>query len=346
MRPLATAVALAAAVLLASCTRDRLGEAGDAATKDEGFSKEYKRGPLTMRLNLSRREITIADRLELSLAAEIAEDYEVELPRFGEKLEQFGIVDYRTPQPELVGENTVLLQKLYVLEPFLSGDYEIPPMKVRFWQKTGAAEETPEDKHELETEAVTVKVTSLLPETVAELKIAEIAPPVELPRQPARVLWLLALAAAVLVGMTVLCIWLSRRRRRREAAEALTPAHELAYGELAELVAEDLIAKQQIKLFYLRISGILRRYIENRFGLHAPERTTEEFLAELRVSSVLPAAHKQLLNTFLTHCDLVKFAEHRPGTAEIQGTFDSCKTFIAQTEPGTAEAAVAAQPAA
>ena len=110
------------------------------------------------------------------------------------------------------------------------------------------------------------------------------------------------------------------------------PAHEVAYARLRALVAEELVEAGRIKEFYERISGILRHYIEDRFDLHAPERTTEEFLAELRYAQTLASADKSVLEEFLTHCDLVKFAQHDPTTEQVQRTFDLVKDFIERTK--------------
>ena len=60
--------------------------------------------------------------------------------------------------------------------------------------------------------------------------------------------------------------------------------------------------------------------------------STEEFLADLRDTDILIQSHKDLLREFLQHCDLVKFAEHVPDTAEIQQAFDACKRFILETQ--------------
>ena len=43
-----------------------------------------------------------------------------------------------------------------------------------------------------------------------------------------------------------------------------------------ELIFVPVTDVDRSKEFYERISGILRHYIEDRFDLHAPERTTEE----------------------------------------------------------------------
>ena len=97
-------------------------------------------------------------------------------------------------------------------------------------------------------------------------------------------------------------------------------------------MASNLVEQGRIKEFYEEISGILRHYIEDRFDLHAPERTTEEFLGELRFAEVLAPPDKQVLEEFLTHCDLVKFAKHEPTTEQIQRTFDLVKDFVERTK--------------
>jgi len=310
---------------IASCG----GGKDSAAKAPAGIERKVERGPITAVVRVDKGEVTIADRVNLSIEVRAKEDYEVELPPVGDKLEQFGIVDYRTDQPQLVGTNEVVTRRSYVLEPFLSGDYTIRPFKVTFRKKTEAADV----RHELETAEVTVKVTSLLPETIKELQIKDIVPPVRLPG-----IWNSTLLIAVVLGVilllmaVVITVFLMRRGRGIAAAQVV-PAHELAYRRLQELVDEDLIGKGEIKLFYQRISDILRHYIEDRFGLRAPEQTTEEFLGTLGASDALVVQYRNLLKSFLLNCDMVKFAEHHPDSVEIQNAFNSCRTFITETVP-------------
>jgi hypothetical protein len=299
-------------------------EAPGTPTKAFEIEKVYERGPVTFTLKVSCQEITIADRLRLSLEVRAQEEYEVSLPEFGEKLEQFGIVDYHAPPPQLVGEGIVQLKKSYELEPFLSGEYKIPRMKVVFWKKGE------DERHEVESEELTIQVKSLLPEKVAGLTIKEIVPPVAFPK-PIR-WWILGLTVAGVLAAGGTAAFLLLRRRGVKAETLRRAAHEIAYEELEALLKEKLVEKGEVKAFYLRLSNLLRHYIENRFALRAPERTTEEFLADLRSTGVLIPSHKELLKAFLSHCDLVKFAEHHPTNDEIQKTFDAGKKFIIETE--------------
>ena len=45
-------------------------------------------------------------------------------------------------------------------------------------------------------------------------------------------------------------------------------------------------------------------------------------------NEILEKSYEGILKEFLSHCDLVKFAEYAPTNEEIQMTFDSCKGFI------------------
>jgi hypothetical protein len=106
-------------------------------------------------------------------------------------------------------------------------------------------------------------------------------------------------------------------------------------------MAMDLISKGQIKEYYYRLSNIVRHYIENRFKLMAPERTTEEFLAEMMVTGKLTEDHKELVGNFLEHCDMVKFAAYGPDSREIENSFNSAKKLVDETREVMQEGAVA-----
>ncbi|MCZ6875692.1 MAG: hypothetical protein O7G88_19550, partial [bacterium] len=131
--------------------------------------------------------------------------------------------------------------------------------------------------------------------------------------------------------------------RARAAAEPqFQLAHVLALQALEELRRAGLLSEAQAEIFYVRVSDILRRYVEWRFGLQAAEQTTEEFLAAVHQTGGLIGTHQVLLGTFLAHCDLVKFARHQPGLDDMQQAHDSARQFILRT--ADSEALVATPP--
>lgn len=291
------------------------------------IDKLYERGPLTVHVRLDKDKMTIAETVLLQFEAAIDPKYEVQMPQVGGQLQNFGILDWDNLGDRLDEDNNVVSTYQYRLEPFLSGNYQIPAFTFEFSDANSIAEK----KYELATEPIDIEVTSLLGADRENLVIADIEDVVDMPKQASfRPLWVLgacAIMAAVIIG------WLYLRRKHiQELVRIFKPAHEIAYARLRALVKDDPVAAGKIMEFYERISDILRHYIEHRFDLRAPERTTEEFLAELAVTDVLYDSDKKNLGDFLTHCDLVKFAKHSPTKEQIQRTFDLVKEFIEKTK--------------
>ncbi|MBW8039848.1 MAG: protein BatD [Planctomycetes bacterium] len=304
-------------------------KSNDARTKKAEFEidKDYQRGPLTVHIRADKTKMTIAETVLLELEAAIETGFEVKMPKVDKVLENFGIVDWDNLGDKLDQNNNVVQTYQYRLEPFLSGTFAIPAFTFEFYDINSPEE----NKYELTTEPIDIEVTSLLGEQRAELVIADIEDVVQMSREKSYFwFWSLGIVGITAAGMVV---WMYlRKKKKAELIRIFKPAHEIAYEKLRALVKEDLIKAGKIKEFYEQISNILRHYIEHRFNLRAPERTTEEFLIELAGAEVLGANDKEDLGEFLIHCDLVKFARHNPATEQIQKTFDLVKNFIEKTK--------------
>jgi hypothetical protein len=157
--------------------------------------------------------------------------------------------------------------------------------------------------------------------------LRDIKPPIEIPNAWIWVMWIagsLALAVALL--------WMYRHWRNRRLSllyQPPTPPHIRARKELEEALG--LI--EQPNPFCTMVSGIVRRYLEERFTFHAPERTTEEFLHELRSTNLLTPDQKDSLGEFLQQCDLVKFARYEPAQSELKSLHGSAVRLVEETEP-------------
>ena len=306
------------------------GKKQDSAGSAEfEIDKDFQRGPLVVHLRLSKSSLTIAQTFLLQIEAAIKDGYELTMPKIDPLLQTFGLLDFHDLGDKLDEQNNLVKTYNYKFEPLVSGNFTIPPLTFKFTE-TAAADYTEPKLYELETEPIDIEVTSLGGEDLAELVIADIAPPVSMPNDIP--LWPFVIIVIVIIAAAVIIVICTKRKTAAAIARLFKPAHEIAYQRLEKLVAAKLIEKGMLREFYQRISDILRHYIEDRFDLMAPERTTEEFLFELSESNSLPQADKDSLAEFLTHCDLVKFAKHRPETEQIQRTFDLVKNFIAKTK--------------
>ena len=100
---------------------------------------------------------------------------------------------------------------------------------------------------------------------------------------------------------------------------------------LQDLRGRHLAEQGEYQAYYVELSGIIRRYIEERFSIRAPEMTTEEFLRSLGSSAQLESEHRQLLADFLNACDMVKFARYGPSLKEAEEAMGSAEKFVAET---------------
>ena len=156
--------------------------------------------------------------------------------------------------------------------------------------------------------------------------IRKLKPPVEI-ADPWFYVWLaLAILAAAVLA------WFGWRwwQRRQAAAANIPPIPPQDRARTRLQQALDLL--DQPKPFCIAVSDALRHYLEERFNFRAPERTTEEFVTELRATSLLNPEQKKILGEFLTHCDLVKFARHEPGRPELMDLHRAALRLIQETE--------------
>lgn len=164
-----------------------------------------------------------------------------------------------------------------------------------------------------------------------------IKPPVPLPNPWAWLGW--GLALALLAGAVAGWLWWRRKRRATPPPAPVIPPHVRARQRLARALAYLSDPRQ----FAFEVSDTVRWYLEERFDLRAPERTTEEFLVELQDSPVLSPDHKASLAQFLQSCDLVKFARYEPNEEALRQLHESACRLVEETRfepvqaPGVAE---------
>ena len=148
-----------------------------------------------------------------------------------------------------------------------------------------------------------------------------------------------ALAAVAVFG--ILLILALRRQARSTHAPALgMPDAPAPWGwALTELERLTLLLRtDRSREYCIAATGILRRYVEARYGLRAPRLTTEEFLAVAGTSDALPAADRQDLGRFLRLCDLCKFGRYVAGVGELQELQAAALAFVMRSRPEAAAA--------
>ncbi len=295
--------------------------------------KEKVSKPLVnVNANVDKASATIGDKINYKITVDFSEGIEVFFPETKEKIGDLAVKDFDVADIEKE-EGWIKREFMYVLETYKIGSYIIPAFDIKY-------------KEKIKTEIVVAKTPEIFIEVVTTLDtdasdVRDIAPPVSLHKSYFRIYIIIAIVFGVLALAAIVLHYIYHKKdKETDSIPEPLSAHQIAYNELESLNAMDLISKGQIKEYYYRLSNIVRHYIENRFKLMAPERTTEEFLVEMMVTRRLAEDHKKLVGNFLEHCDMVKFAAYGPDSREIENSFNLAKRLVDETKEVLQEDAV------
>lgn len=300
-------------------------------SKDTTFAQKSNdtesRAFVEVAAHVDKNEVTIGDKIKFGIQVKYKGDITIQFPEVGEQIGVFTIKETGlagTPEREKDGYSVV--ERNYLLNSYEIGRQTIPSLKIKYKGSRGDGE--------VATSEVIIDIKGVLKEGEISGDIKDIFPPVDVPTSFKRLfLWIsVALGVLLLSGIIygLVCKFKKRSKIQERQFVRRTP-QEIAYELLERLSKEDLIAKGLVREYYYRITNILRHYIEDRFGLLAPERTTEEFLTEMAHANQLDATHKILIREFLERCDMVKYAKYGPSNLEIKETYDAAKRFIDET---------------
>lgn len=285
------------------------------------------RAGVTLESRAEPTTIRIGDVITYTITVTHDESTEIRLPSPGENLGAFEIRDFQ-PFRARKFEGQVREEAQFLISTFDVGEFVIPPIRVLYRTKGDSSWQ------EIHSQPITITVESLNPDEAGDIR--DIKPPVVMPYDWHRLLYWILLGVVV-AGAAVAGYIFYRRWRRGEAllptrAAPQRPANEVALEQLDALYNSDLLERGEIKLLHVRLSEIVREYIENRFEVPALEMTTAEIMSAFE-DGRLPEASRETLQEFLDACDLVKFAKYQPTREEIERAFELAYRFVDETKP-------------
>ncbi len=141
-----------------------------------------------------------------------------------------------------------------------------------------------------------------------------------------------ALFVLLLVG---LILWLGKRKKPAGPPPPPPPRekpYETALKALYQLQGEKLWQKGEMKPYYVRLTDILRVYLENQFSIPAMELTSEELMDNIRKVTVV-SQQQETLRDILATADLVKFAKMQPGPEDHSRCMQQAIELVEWTRP-------------
>ena len=106
--------------------------------------------------------------------------------------------------------------------------------------------------------------------------------------------------------------------------------HQKAMQEIEQIKADKMVASENSKEYYTKLTDTLRKYIQERYGFNAMEMTSSEIIAKLTATQD-DTALSELRHLFLT-ADLVKFAKYSTLINENDMNLVNAIDFINQTK--------------
>ena len=277
-----------------------------------------------------RDSILIADQVEYGFQLDsLAEGTAIALPEFGgagndtltlvRNWQLDTTATLRVRQPGGKGRAQLYnVRGSIVLAPFEEGTYHLPPIPVLRGADTLLFEGLDMEVKTMPVDTATFQIHDIKGQMRYPLTFRETLP------------WIGGIL--LLAALTALLVWWLRRRRSDAAATAhKDPAYIVALRELDKWRGDKFWAPDKQKAYYSGITDALKTYIEDRFGVDAPEMTTAELFDALKGAEDLPADLREELRGVFECADFVKFAKHVASDEDNARALPTAVRFVTST---------------
>ena len=271
-------------------------------------------------------QIFVGQQAHVTLTANAKENAKIEFP-------QFKPTEYITPGVEVLSSRElekkeqdngfVARSMVYTLTSFDDTLYYLPPMTVKI------------DGQPYQSKSLALKVLTIEVDTT---NVEQFFGPKDVQDNP--FLWsdwsLSFWLSVLLLVLLAFCYYLYLRLRdnkpiisRIRIIKRLLPQQK-ALKEIEQIKADKMVASENSKEYYTKLTDTLRKYIEERYGFNAMEMTSSEIIEKLMTTQD-DTALSELRHLFLT-ADLVKFAKYSTLINENDQNLVNAIEFINQTK--------------
>ena len=284
---------------------------------------------ISLKATFDTTRILVGDQINFSVMIDQPADLKLTLPFFKDSLiKNIEILSGPAIDTSGISGNKIRITEKYLVTSFDSGYYRIDPVFAEIVDSKGLKRYFSDYSY---LEVARVKIAPADTST----KIYDIAAPYRAPLTLGEILpWiLLALLVSAIIWLIVKLIRKFKRVKKEDIVPVITePAHVIAFRELEKLKNEKLWQTGETKKYYIRLTEIVRQYLENRFGVNSLELTTSETLEALVKKGFKKDESFNKLRSVLTGADLVKFAKYKPDPAENESVFSNSYDFVSVTK--------------
>ena len=271
-------------------------------------------------------QIFVGQQAHVTLTAHAKDQAKIEFPQF--KPTQFitpGVEVLASQELEKKDQDNGFVARsvVYTLTSFDDTLYYLPPMTVKI------------DGKPYQSKSLALKVLTIEVDTT---NVEQFFGPKDVQNNPFQWSdWSLSFwLSVVLLVLLALCYYLYLRFKdnkpiisRIRIVKRLLP-HQKALKDIEQIKADKMVASENSKEYYTKLTDTLRKYIEERYGFCAMEMTSSEIIEKLTATQDENAL-SELRHLFLT-ADLVKFAKYSTLINENDQNLVNAIEFINQTK--------------
>ena len=278
----------------------------------------------TVHSELGSTWIKIGEQTSLTLRVEGSPSDAVEFPRYDSlSVLTPGISVISSHDSTFMSGGSPCYQRRYLITSFDTAHYDIPSLDVKVSGQAYSTNSIP-----LEVRGVDIDTTKV--DKIFGLKS---------PMEPAfdmnewrlpLLLGILTFIVSLLLTYIIIRIKDNKPIIRRIRFSPYIPPHKTALTEIDKIRDDDLLSSGDPKDYYTRLTDVLRKYMEQRYGFNAMEMTTDEIIHELE--SLDDYTSLSELNSLFTTADLVKFAKANPEISEKDKNLLNAVAYIQSTK--------------
>ena len=280
----------------------------------------------SVEIRIDSIQMFVGQQVHVTLTAHAKENAKVEFPVF--KPTQYiipGVEVLGSQEHEQQSEDNgfVARSTVYTLTSFDDTLYYLPPMTVKI------------DGKPYKSKSLALKVLTIEVDTT---QVDQFFGPKDVQDNPFQWSdWSLSfwLSVLLLVCLAVTYYLYLRLRDNKpiiktiRIVKRLLP-HQKAMQQIEQIKADKMVASENSKEYYTKLTDTIRKYIEERYGFNAMEMTSSEIIEHLMATQDENAL-SELRHLFLT-ADLVKFAKYSTLINENDANLVNAIDFINQTK--------------
>jgi hypothetical protein len=271
----------------------------------------------------------VGDYIHYTIQIKADKNIAVTGPAVSDTLAGMELISQQTPRKEEKNGKQIITYG-YTFSKYDSSNVTVPPVPVYYNVRGDSSAKT------ITTNEVYFTVRPVKVDVKEDIK--DVKEPIRIPLDwKWIVFWILI--ALIILGAAYYFYRRYRRRKAEYVPEKIVikvPAHITALNSLRALREKQLWQRGMVKEYHSEITGIIRRYFEDRFNLPALELTSGESVEELRKRRGTETIIEDTQD-FLTNADLVKFAKYQPLASVNEEMMKQAEDIVKKTKTDTVE---------